>query len=81
MRLVAKQDEARRTPLWAIAAAALLSIVGVTRSEGTRKVQVQRAVDGRLSGQSSASEADRGRRASTPAGSFRDVSSLSAGAK
>jgi membrane protein len=67
MGLVAKQGGARRTPLWAIAAAALLSVVGVTRSGGTRKKPVQRAVDGGLPGQSSASEADRGRRASTPA--------------
>src|SRR5690242_16359938 len=67
MGLVAKQGGERRTPLWVIAAAALLSVVGMTRSDGTRKGQVQCAVNGRLTGQSSASEADRGRRASTPA--------------
>jgi membrane protein len=66
MGLAAMRDEARRTPLWAIAAAALLSVVGVTRSEGTRKPRVQRAVDDRPSGQSSAFEADRDRRASIP---------------
>jgi len=66
MGLAAMRDEARRTPLWAIAAAALLSVVGVTRSEGTRKPRVQRAVDDHTSGQSSASEADRDRRAPAP---------------
>jgi membrane protein len=58
----------RRTPLWAIAAAAVLSVVGVSRSKGTGQARVQRAADGaRTSNQLSANEAGRGRKASTPA--------------
>jgi membrane protein len=65
MGLAPTHGGARRTPLWAIAAAALLSVVGGTRSDGTKQARVQRAAD-RSSGQSTASEADRGRRASNP---------------
>jgi membrane protein len=60
------QGGARRTPLWAIATAALLSVVGVSRSEGSRQARGQRAAAGHPSGQTSASEADRGRTASAP---------------
>jgi hypothetical protein len=69
MALGGTQGGARRTPLWAIAVAALLGIVGVTRFEGIRRTPVQRAANGRTPGWSSASEpeGDRGRRASTPA--------------
>ena len=66
MGLAPTQGGARRTPLWAIAAAAVLSVVGVSRSESARRAQ--RAADGRTSGESSASEADRDRRASAPTG-------------
>jgi membrane protein len=58
---------ARRAPLWAIAAAALLSVVGVTRSEAHRQPRARPGSAGRSFGRSSASEADRGREASTPA--------------
>jgi membrane protein len=69
MALEATQGGARRTPLWAIAAAALLGVIGVTRSEGARRAPAQRGAGGRTSVRSSASEAEanRGRRASTPA--------------
>jgi membrane protein len=57
---------ARRTPLWAIAAAGVLSVVGVTRSETLRQARSKREGDARTSGRSSTSEADRGRGASSP---------------
>ena len=67
MGLVATQGGARRAPLWAIAAAALLSVVGVTRSETLRQTGAKHPVKGRSSGRSAASQTDRGRGASTPA--------------
>jgi hypothetical protein len=45
MALGGTQGGARRTPLWAIAVAALLGIVGVTRSEGIRRTPVQRRTE------------------------------------
>jgi len=67
MGLVATQGGARRAPLWAIAAAALLSVVGVTRSETLGQTGAKHPVKGRSSGRSAASQTDRGRGASTPA--------------
>jgi membrane protein len=69
MALGETQGGPRRTPLWAIAAAALLGVVGVTRSEETRRAPGQRRADGRTTRRSSVyeAEADRGRAASTPA--------------
>src|SRR5262249_18802298 len=43
-----------------------VGVVGVSRSEGSRQARGRRAADGRTSGQTSASEAGRGRRASAP---------------
>src|SRR5262245_32869143 len=60
------QAGARRTPLWAIAVAAVLSVVGVTRSESARQTRAKSAADGGTRDRSSASEAERGRRASAP---------------
>jgi len=67
MGLAPTHGGARQTPLWAIAAAALLSFIGMTRPNGTKQARVQHAADGLQSGQLSASEAGRGRTASTPA--------------
>jgi membrane protein len=67
MGVLTTQGGARRAPLWAIAAAALLSVVGVTRSGALRQPRARRKVEGQSSGQSWASGADRGRGASTPA--------------
>jgi membrane protein len=63
---VATQGGARRAPLWAIAAAALLSVVGVTRSKTLRHARANQDGEAR-SGKPSASESDRGLGASTPA--------------
>src|SRR5262245_37476467 len=67
MGLAPTHGGARQTPLWAIAAAALLSFIGMTRPNGTKQARVQHAADGLQSGQLSNSEDDRGRKASTPA--------------